>query len=272
MPQPRRTGPADRLRRLVAGQQGQRAAAVGVVERPLQCREVAAEHVTEPVDHPDPVTDQVGAMSHQQPQFGHQRGGDLHLLKIAAVPQRFGYDVGVAGVGLGFTAVCDRHLVHRPAGHVPHSLTVRRQQREQQPGHGPGDVDSPDDLVGAGEHAADRVEDRCLVVHRLRRPDRGAGLVDEADPVMTFADIDARPAERDLFLHQVPPSSMRAMSWPEGTPRRQIRKQRPGRASQSAVKASQEEPGGQSIGAIRGDQGSATPSPPGPPKNLRIEA
>src|SRR3954452_13853458 len=56
------------------------------------------------------------------------------------------------------------------------------------------------------------------------------------------------------------------------TPRRQIRKQRPERASQSAVKAPQEEPGGQSIGAIEGDQGSATPSPPGPTKNLRIEA
>src|SRR3954453_1859184 len=56
------------------------------------------------------------------------------------------------------------------------------------------------------------------------------------------------------------------------TPRRQIRKQRPERASQSAVKAPQEELGGQSIGAIEGDQGSATPSPPGPTKNLRIRA
>src|SRR4051794_8225788 len=56
------------------------------------------------------------------------------------------------------------------------------------------------------------------------------------------------------------------------TPRRQIRKQRPERASQSAVKAPQQEPGGRSIGAIEGDQGSATPSPPGPTKNLRIEA
>ena len=152
-PQPRLTGPADRLRGLVAGQQGQRAAAVGVVERPLQRREVATEHVAEPVDHANPVTDQVGAMGHQQPQFGHQRGGDLHLLQIAAVSQRLGDDVGVAGVGLGFTAVGAGHLVHGSAGHVPDPLTVRCQQRQQQPRHGAGHVDSPDDFLGAGQHA-----------------------------------------------------------------------------------------------------------------------
>src|SRR3954447_12562829 len=66
-PQPGLTGPADRLRGLIAGQQDQRAAAVGVVEGPLECRKVATEHVAEPVDHADPVPDQVGAMGYQQP-------------------------------------------------------------------------------------------------------------------------------------------------------------------------------------------------------------
>jgi hypothetical protein len=53
---------------------------------------------------------------------------------------------------------------------------------------------------------------------------------------------------------------------------RHIHKQRPERASQSAVMASQKEPGGQSIGAIEGDQGSAAPDPPGPSQILRMEA
>src|SRR3954447_25106281 len=88
---------------------------------------------------------------------------------------------------------------------------------------------------------------------------------------MPLADIDARPAERNPLLHLL---LLRAHEQCRArrTPRRQIRKQRPERASQSAVKAPQEEPGGQSIGAIEGDQGSATPSPPGPTKNLRIQA
>jgi hypothetical protein len=194
-------GPADRLRGLVAGQQDQRAAAMGVVEGPLQRREVATEHVAEPVDHADPVPDQVGAMGYQQPQLGDQRGGDFDLGQIAAVSQRLGDDIGVTGIGLGLTAVGAGHLVHRSTGDVPDALTVRRQQREKQPGHGPGDVDSPDHFLGAGKHAADRVEDGGLVVDHLRRPDRRAARVDQTDPVMSLADIDARPAERDPLPH-----------------------------------------------------------------------
>ncbi len=34
----------------------------------LQRREVAAEDVPQPMDQPDPVSDQVGAVGHQQPQ------------------------------------------------------------------------------------------------------------------------------------------------------------------------------------------------------------
>jgi hypothetical protein len=84
---------------------------------------------------------------------------------------------------------------------------VRRKQREQQPRHGAGHVDAPDHLLAAGKDAGDRVEDGSFVVDHLRRPDRGAGLVDQAHPVMTLADIDARPPARDPFLHPTPPSS-----------------------------------------------------------------
>ena len=74
------------------------------------------------------------------------------------------------------------------------------------------------------------------------------------------------------FRPQLHPGCEEPVKWPEGLPADRSVKPRPERASQSAVKAPQEEPGGQSIGATNGDQGSATPGPPGPPKNLRIEA
>lgn len=137
------------LRSLVAGQQDQCPATVGVVERPLQGREVATEHVAEPVDHADSVADQVGAMGHQQPQLGHQRGGDLHLLQIAAVPGGLGDDVGITGISLGFTTVGGRHLVHSATWCVLHLLTMSGQQSKEEPGHGARDIDCPDHLIGA---------------------------------------------------------------------------------------------------------------------------
>lgn len=248
-PQPRLPDPSDRRRGLVAGQQDQRATGVGVVEGPLQGREVAAEDIAEPVDHPDPIADQVGAMSHQQPQLGDQRGSDLHWGQVATVSQRLRDDVGVLGVGLGLAAVGTCHLVHGPSRHVPDPLAVRGRQCEQEPRHGAGDIDSPHDLLGAGQHAGDRIEDCCFVVDDLRRPQRGAGLIDQTQPVMALADIDACPRRRYLSLHHTSSSEPMNTCWPEGTPRRQVRKQRPERASQSAVRAPEEEPGGQSIGA-----------------------
>ncbi len=72
-------------------------------------------------------------LSHQQPQLGHQRRRDLDLTQIAPVPHGLGNDIGVAGVGLGLTAVGGGHLVGGSTGHVVHLLTVRCQQRQQQP-------------------------------------------------------------------------------------------------------------------------------------------
>ncbi len=175
---------------------------MGIVEGTLQTREVAAEHITQPVDHPHPISDQIAAVSHQQPQLGHQRRRDLDLTQIAPVPHGLGNDIGVAGVGLGLTTVGGGHLVGGSAGHVLHRLTVRCQQRQQQPGHGPGDIDCPDHQLGPSENGTDRLQDRALIVDHLRRPHGGARLVDQAHPVVTLPDIDTRPTAGPRLLHQ----------------------------------------------------------------------
>lgn len=77
-----------------------------------------AKYVAEPVDQPDPVGDHVGAVGDQQSQFGHQRRGNLDLGQIAALADGLGDDVGVTGIGLGFTALGVGHLVRDPAGFV----------------------------------------------------------------------------------------------------------------------------------------------------------
>jgi len=121
-----------------------------------------------PVDHPDPVTDQIGAVGNQQSQLAHQRCGDFHLGQITAVSNGLGDDVGIACVGLGFATVGACHLVRRSPGRVLHLLSMCGQQRQEQPGHGAGDIDTPDHLIGARQHAADRLEDGALVVDHLR--------------------------------------------------------------------------------------------------------
>lgn len=115
-----------------------------------------------------PVADQVGAMGHRQPQLGHQRGGDLHLLQIAAVPGGIGDDVSIAGIGLGFTTVGGRRLVHSATRCVLHLLPTSGQQSKDEPGHGARDIDCPDHLIGALQDTADRLENGGLVVDHLR--------------------------------------------------------------------------------------------------------
>ena len=165
--------PADRCRGLVAGEQDQRAPAVGVVESSLERGKVAAERVAEPVEHPDPVGDpvgdQVGAVAHQQLQLVDQRGRDLHLGQVAAVSQGLGDDVGIACVGLGLTPVGGRHLVRGAPRHVLDLLAVRGQQRQKKPGHRASDIDRPDHLLGALQDSCDPLEDRALVVDDLHR-------------------------------------------------------------------------------------------------------
>jgi len=99
--------------------------------------------------------------------------------QIAPVPHGLGNDIGVADVGLGLTAIGGGHLVGGSAGHVHHLLTVRCQQRQQQPGLGSGDIDCPDHQLGPSENGTDRLQDRALIVDDLRRPRSSARLVDQ---------------------------------------------------------------------------------------------
>ena len=77
-------------------------------------------------------------MGYQQPQLGHQRGGDFDLGQIATLPQRLGDDIGVAGIGLGVAPIVVGHLVHRSTGDVPDPLPCAANSDSSSPDMVPG--------------------------------------------------------------------------------------------------------------------------------------
>lgn len=225
-------------RGLVAGQQHQRAFVAAVVEGPLQSGEDAGQHVAETVDHPYPVSHQVGAMGGQQREVGRHLGGHVDHGQVASVAGGFGDDVGVAGVGLGLTPIGARHAVDGAAGHVDGLLAVGREQGQQQRGGRAGDVHRPADFVRQVQDLAERGQDRRLVVVDLLRPQGCARLIDHRRPVMSLARVDAGPGPGLPLAHSpllVPHSVPSA----RGTPRCPLRNQRPhkARTSQSAARA-----------------------------------
>jgi hypothetical protein len=64
------------------------------------------------------------AMGGQQGQIGCQLGGNGDGGEASPQPGGFCDHVGVAGVGLGFTAVGPGHPIDRPAGNVDGLLAV----------------------------------------------------------------------------------------------------------------------------------------------------
>jgi hypothetical protein len=106
------------------GEQDERAFVIGVVEGPFQSGEDPGEHVAEPVEHADPVGDQIGAVRGQQSQISCQLCGDSDGGEVPPQPGGVCDHVGVAGVGLGFTAVGPGHPIDRPAGNIDGLLAV----------------------------------------------------------------------------------------------------------------------------------------------------
>lgn len=147
--------PSDPVRAGVAGQQDQRTLAVGVVEFPFQGREDAGQHIPQPVDHPHPVGDQIGAVPGQQRQVADQVGDRVDDGQIGTDSGGFGDDVGVLSVDLTLAGERRAHRGNHPAGGIAHRLLGLGEQGQQQRRGGVDDVRRPVHLLGLRPHFRD---------------------------------------------------------------------------------------------------------------------
>ena len=152
--EPGQSHPPDALGGLVAAQEDQ-GRLLGVVERPLERREVLQQGGAEPVDRPDPVADQIRAAGGQQPQVHADLVGAADGLQIGAHPCLVGDDPGVFRVGLAITAVGRRGVVHDPSRDIEQLLRMRGQQLDQQRRAAGVQIRGPTDLA-TGRDLRDR--------------------------------------------------------------------------------------------------------------------
>jgi hypothetical protein len=151
--------PADLGRSLVATDQRQ-SASVGKVQRPFERRERGEERISEAVDGPGLVANQVPSAGEEDLQFGKLSFSGLEFAEVGSHAGLVGDDVSIAGIGLGLSAIGVAGAVYGEAGQIDDSLLSFPQQSQKQRCGASGLIDSPDDLLGEGEGLVDESRER----------------------------------------------------------------------------------------------------------------
>ena len=76
-----------------------------VVERALQAGEHAGHQVAQPVDHPYPISDQIGPVTSQNREVADLIGVGVDDCQVSAQTRGFGDDVSVLGVSGVFPVI-----------------------------------------------------------------------------------------------------------------------------------------------------------------------
>ena len=215
------SGRADLTRRAQTADQDQRCA-VRVVKRGLQRREDRSQQGAQPVNAPDPVGHQIGAVAGQLGQLHHQLVGNGDLSQIASQPSGFSDYPGIFSVRLALPAKRAGHGVDHPPGHINHRLPGTQQHGDQHQRHRTGQIDRPPHLIDTPVRSIDQLLDHPLLVGDLLSPHHLSSLIHRTRMMAGFADVDADP---HLWLHRHLCSPVIAAQ-ARGQPRRQIPKQR----------------------------------------------
>jgi len=144
--EPGQSYPPDALGGLVAAQKDQ-GRLLGVVERTLERREVLQQGGPEPVDRPDPVTDQIGAAGGEKAQVHADLVTTSDGLEVGAHARLVRDDPGVFRVGLAIPAIGRCRVMHDPSGDIEQLLRVRCQQLDQQCRAAGVQIRCPADLI-----------------------------------------------------------------------------------------------------------------------------
>jgi hypothetical protein len=126
-----RVARSSKLRRgLVTSEEDEGTFAVQI-QSPLQSRKQRQKCLSKASDGSAPVGDEVTAAPEKKLQFGELFLAWLELAEVRSHPRLVGDDVGISGIGFGFTAVSVTGSVYGEARDVEDPLVSLPQQRQQ---------------------------------------------------------------------------------------------------------------------------------------------
>lgn len=149
--------------------------------------------MSQPVDHPHPVSDQVCPVGGQQAQVADQVTLVADNWQVAPDPCGLGDHKGVLGICLALSGIGAAHGRDQPPGCITRVLAGLAEHGQQQGRWRPDDVNGPGDLCGKPGHRADHSRDPGLVIGDPGRQQLPAVPVNHADPVMPLADVNPCP-------------------------------------------------------------------------------